>query len=156
MIRLNKRGQSASNETTGWLLALVVLIVVALVVWGIFSYLKSGTKLAPDQLTVASSYCEHSTYSTDVSAYCGSDYKEFKIKGKPAYYTCYDIGLQISPAPEWLNTSANCSITPDSIKISAASKCNSLNKTGDVAEYGTIYISDYICNVTGVNGAKIA
>lgn len=91
MIRLNKRGQGASSsETTGWILALLVLVVVALVVWFMFSYFKDTAEIAPDELQRAAAYCENSPFASNVGQYC-NDYKEFDVSGNKVYYNCAEI-----------------------------------------------------------------
>ncbi len=137
----NKRGQESSNAVTGWLGALIVLIVVALVAWGFFSYLGGVTKLAPEDLTLLSSYCKTSIYSNDPSTYCGSDYKPTKMGSKPAYVTCWDVAQQISPKPNWSNI--DCS---SYLANSAKAKCLSLNRSGELGDSSnSIYISGSLC-----------
>ena len=150
-LNLGKRGQ-ASEQTTGWLLAIIVLIVVVLIVIWFFNTPKDLIKsVGISKIDTAVTVCGEEVqniHSNDNTAYCGI-FKSFDVgdvlSTKTSYLSCYEIAKSASVVPTW-SVGLNCSDT-----ISAnCRECNSLNNMGLINGVVTIGLQQDLCNQTGL------
>jgi hypothetical protein len=141
MKRFNKRGQgSAASNSADWMLALIVLVVVALVVSGYFMFFQETVEMAPGELTRALAICEQSVklLASNPAQYC-FDYKKFDIDGKEYYYNCDDLAKQVNPAPSWAKISC------EGDNSNAAKYCVYLNTTKKLIVDQPVLISGKEC-----------
>jgi hypothetical protein len=143
---MNKKGQGvSSSETTGWLLAIIVLVVVALVVWFMFGYFGDTAKLAPSELTRMIEICGATAPANPQSlgTYC-ADYKKFTLQGVDYYYNCDDLAKQVNPSPDWA-VKLTLGVCSDSVNDNGLNQCYRLNSTNSLVQGKPVKISDKEC-----------
>ena len=140
MYKVNKRGAVESDTGVNWGVAIIVLVVLTLIVVFGYTQFSQISKLSPDEVSNAASYCKLSPYASDSSQYC-RDYKPFSWKSTTYYYNCYEIGTKlVNPKPEW----AEQVICSSPIET-ARSYCANRNNTDELKTNTPVYISDKAC-----------
>jgi hypothetical protein len=149
MKRISKRGAAESDTTVFWALGIILLLLVGVAIYYIYSKPKDLAKLLPDEYNIALAYCENAGIliaNGDMNKLC-SDYKEFSIDKNVMYYNCQEIA-RFSASPVTWAKDINCG-SAVTIKDRANKYCGILkqtNKLGGIT--GNVFISDMQCDKT--------
>jgi len=143
----NRKGQMTQNEIVYLIIALGVLIVVFLAIFGVFGEISFLSNLSPDRLSKMATVCEQYAKNPIAGNYDYCLPREGKINGIKGWYNCdyvYDEIIKVNEV-NWNKIPGACS--QDVSKL----KCESLKNEKGSSYRDSIIVNGQTCKSLGIS-----